>query len=202
MKHRTRPRKINFHQYFQRYNLNLFLFLILILLIIVSLTIPFFYTKVLLGSVVLILIILLLMYFELDDRYFIGLALVLLMLYPFFLIFKKEVIAERFAIYTYYFLVIGIFFMIYDRLLKNQKFNQRSDKSFKTLSKELFNLKPYSDSIPIFLFFLMANWIFILYSKISYFMVDTILFLIILFLVILVRNIEIKALFKIEIYLV
>ncbi|MCL5985061.1 MAG: hypothetical protein M1371_00675 [Actinobacteria bacterium] len=202
MKHRTRARKINFHQHFQKYNLNLFLFLILILLIGVSLTVPFFYTKVLLSSAVLILIILLLRYFEFDDRYFIGLALVLLVLCPFFLIFKKEVIAERLANYAYYFLVIGIFFMIYDRLLKNHKFNQKSDESFKALSKELFNLKPYSDSVPIFLLFLMANWIFILYSKISYFMVDTILFQIIIFLVILVRNIEIKVLFKIEIYLV
>jgi hypothetical protein len=107
MKHRTRARKINFHQYFQRYNF--FLFLILVLLISVSLTIPFFYTKVLLVSVVLILIILLLRYFEFDDRYFIGLALVLLVLCPFFLIFEKEVIAERLANYTYYFWFFSIF---------------------------------------------------------------------------------------------
>ncbi|MFA5108962.1 MAG: hypothetical protein WC458_00225 [Patescibacteria group bacterium] len=44
--------------------------------------------------------------FILDSRYAAGAALVFLVSCPFFLIFKKDVLAEIFAIYAYYFLVI------------------------------------------------------------------------------------------------
>jgi hypothetical protein len=143
----------------------------------------------------------LLRYFDFDNRYLFVLAFILLALCPFFLIFKGETITEELSKYFYYLLATGIFFTIFNFRAKNNRVGGKDHRSFKSLFLHLSSLKQRLDFILIFLFFSVATWIFILYSEVNFFVFDTIFFFVITFLLILVRDIEVKELFRAEICL-
>lgn len=71
-------------------------------------------------------------YFDFEYRYFIGSALVLLIVCPFLLIFNQNTLAECFAVYVYGFLVIGIIGYFFDNLREKIK-NKGYFKVYKTV---------------------------------------------------------------------
>lgn len=87
------------------------------LLIIFAVLLDIFFLKPIYGILILFLIglwIFLVFYFKIDGRVTVSLAIFYLILCQFLIIFKKEFIAEKAAIWTYLFLLVGIIRLVWE----------------------------------------------------------------------------------------
>ena len=109
-------------EYIKKRKLGLSVYLLLFTFLVISLVLINNYPGLFPVSVFLVsLIFIFSQYFDFEYRYFIGSALVLLIVCPFLLIYNKNTLAECFAVYVYGFLVIGIIGYFFDNLREKLK---------------------------------------------------------------------------------
>jgi len=101
--------KMEIKKYIKKNKLGLSLLLLFFIFLIGSLILinifPYLYPV---SIFFVVLIFIFSQYFDFEYRYFIGFALILLIICPFLLIFKLNILAEYFANYVYGFLVLGV----------------------------------------------------------------------------------------------
>ena len=113
---------------FKEYVFNQTIILVLVLLGILLDIFIFKFTSDLLILILTALWILSVYHFKFKGKASIGLALGFLILCPFLLIFKKELIAEKAAIWAYMFLVVGVV-QLFVEYLKEERENAKIKKN-------------------------------------------------------------------------